>query len=92
MNSRRSFLRILGLSAVAAPVVAKAVQAEAVPVNAISINDRPWRVLAAQCCDGSHTHTYSGSADPSHTHTISSDSDDMRRYIAWRQKLLAGLT
>lgn len=38
MNNRRSFLKMLGLGAVAAPVVAKAVQAEAAPVSAVGVN------------------------------------------------------
>lgn len=45
MNSRRSFLRMLGLSAVAAPVAAKAMQAEAIPVDAWPPTNSEFRSL-----------------------------------------------
>lgn len=38
MNNRRSFLKMLGLGAVAAPAAVQALQVEAVPTSAVAIN------------------------------------------------------
>jgi hypothetical protein len=49
MKNRRSFLKMIGLGAVAAPVAAKlAVEVEAAPLNFVSINDGPPIMLGKQ--------------------------------------------
>jgi len=84
MNNRRSFLKMLGLGAVAAPVVAKAAQAEAIPVPAVKINDGPWRSLGAD-----HSHTFSTAPASLHTHTMSIDNYGMRVWVDWAKKTQA---
>jgi hypothetical protein len=47
MKNRRSFLKMLGFGAVAAPAMAEMV-AEAETIPAIQINDGPWVLLGSQ--------------------------------------------
>lgn len=72
MNSRRSFLRMLGLGAVIAPVVAKAVQAEiSAPIVGAPVRIR--RPAAFNVSSGAHTHNFT-TYDPGHTHSFTEAS------------------